>query len=392
MSNRTTPDPAILAAMAERTTSRRRFLGMGGLALGGLALGPTFLAACSSGSTSSGGGESAGSITMLNWPLYIENDDPTTSATLLGFTKATGIKVNYENSIDDNDSFNTKYADTLDKGQGIGADLIVLTSWNAAAYIGANRVQAFDTGVFANKTNVLADLSNPNWDPGRRFSVPWAIGQTGLAYYPDKVGGTITDVNAIFDPKYKGKVTILSELRDTVGLTMLGMGYNPTTGTKAQMLEAIDKIGKARDAGQFRKVTGNSFTEDLELGDTWLAVGWSGDVASSTAYGNGSLSWVIPEQGGMKWVDNAMIPVGASNAKGANEFLNYVYTPAVAAPLYEAINYTSPVQGAVALMTPEAQASPFINPPAVPPLYDFNVLSPDDIEEVSRAYTAATEQ
>lgn len=391
MTSRPTPDPEILAAMAERTTSRRRFLGMSGLALGGLALGPTLLAACSSGSTSSGG-ESAGSITMLNWPLYIEDDDAATSPTLLGFTKATGIKVNYQNSIDDNDSFNTKYADTLDKGKGIGADIIVLTSWNAAAYIGANRVQAFDPAVFTNKKNVLTDLSNPNWDPGRTHSVPWAIGQTGLAYYPDKVGGTITDVNAIFDPKYKGKVTILSELRDTVGLTMLGMGYNPTTGTKAQMLEAIDKIGRARDAGQFRKVTGNSYTEDLELGDTWLAVGWSGDVASSAAYADGKLSWVIPQQGGMKWIDNAMIPVGASNAKGANEFLNYVYTPSVAAPLYEAINYTSPVQGATALMTPEAQASPFINPPATPPLYDFNVLSPDDIEEVSRAFTAATEQ
>ncbi|NCY16363.1 MAG: spermidine/putrescine ABC transporter substrate-binding protein [Actinobacteria bacterium] len=388
----TTPDPEILAAFAQRTTSRRRFLGMSGLALGGLALGPTFLAACSSGSSSDKASGDAGRITMLNWPLYIENDDPSTSATIAGFTKATGIKVTYDASIDGNESFNTKYADTLDKGKGIGADLIVLTSWNAAAYIGADRVQAFDDSVFVNKKNLLTDLTNPNWDPGRRFSVPWAIGQTGLAYYPDKVGGEITDVNAIFDPKFKGKVTILDELRDTVGLTMLGMGYNPTTGTKAQMLEAIDKIARARDDGQFRKVTGNSYTEDLELGDTWLAVGWSGDVASSTAYGEGTLSWAIPEQGGMKWIDNAMIPVGASNAKGANEFLNYVYTPAVAAPLYEAINYTSPVQGATALMTPEAQASPFINPPATPPLYDFNVLSPDDIEEVSRAFTAATEQ
>ncbi len=387
-----TPDPEILAAFAQRTTSRRRFLGMSGLALGGLALGPTFLAACSSDSDKDSASGGSGSITMLNWPLYIEDDDPSTSPTIAGFTKATGIKVNYEASIDDNEAFNTKYADTLDKGKGIGADLIVLTSWNAAAYIGANRVQAFDSSVFTNKKNVVSKLANPNWDPGRKYSVPWAIGQTGLAYYPDKVGGTITDVNAIFDPKYKGKVTILSELRDTVGLTMLGMGYNPTTGTKAQMLEAIDKIAKARDAGQFRKVTGNSYTEDLELGDTWLAVGWSGDVASSTAYAEGKLNWAIPQQGGMQWVDNAMIPVGASNAKGANEFLNYVYTPDVAAPLYEAINYEPPVQGAVALMSAEAQASPFINPPATPPLYEFNVLSPDDIEEVSRAFTAATEQ
>ena len=386
-----TPDPEILAAFAQHTTSRRRFLGMSGLALGGLALGPTFLAACSSDSGSDNASGGSKSITMLNWPLYIEDDDPTTSPTLKGFTDATGIKITYEASIDGNESFNTKYADTLDKGRGIGADIIVLTSWNAAAYIGADRVQAFDSTVFANKTNVVSKLANPDWDPGRRFSVPWAIGQTGIAYYPDKVGGKLTDVNAIFDPKFKGKVTILDELRDTVGLTMLGMGYNPTTGTKDQMLEAVAKIGRARDEGQFKKVTGNSYTEDLELGDTWLAVAWSGDVGSLQA-SNPDLEWLIPEQGGMQWVDNAMIPVGAGNAEGANAFLNYVYTPEVAAGLYEAISYESPVKGALALMTPEAQASPYINPPATPPLYEFNVLSADEIEEVSRAFTEATQQ
>jgi spermidine/putrescine transport system substrate-binding protein len=386
-----TPDPEILAAFAQHTTSRRRFLGMSGLALGGLALGPTFLAACSSDSGSNNASGGSKSITMLNWPLYIENDDPSTSPTLKGFTDATGIKITYEASIDGNESFNTKYTDTLDKGRGIGADIIVLTSWNAAAYIGANRVQAFDSSVFANKSNVVSKLANPNWDPDRKFSVPWAIGQTGIAYYPDKVGGKLTDVNAIFDPKFKGKVTVLDELRDTVGLTMLGMGNNPSTGTVSQMLAAVDKIEKARDAGQFKKVTGNSYTEDLEVGDTWIAVAWSGDVAQLQA-DNPGIEWVIPSQGGMLWVDNAMIPVGAKNPEGANKLLNYVYDPAVAGPLYESILYIPPVTGAETYMTATAQASPFIVPPATPPLYEFDVISPEAAEEVERAFVAATEQ
>ena len=119
---------------AQNQTSRRRFLGMSGLALGGLAVGPTLLSACSSGSSSSTGDSGgSGSVTVLNWPLYIEGDEPSTSATLKGFTDSTGIKVNYQNSIDGNESFNTKYQATLENGKGIGADLIVLTSWNAAA-------------------------------------------------------------------------------------------------------------------------------------------------------------------------------------------------------------------------------------------------------------------
>ncbi len=83
-------DPELLEAMAQHRTSRRRFLGMGGLALGGLAMGPTLLAACSSDSSSSGGGSSDG-ITVLNWPLYIEGDEPSTSATLKGFTTKIAI-------------------------------------------------------------------------------------------------------------------------------------------------------------------------------------------------------------------------------------------------------------------------------------------------------------
>jgi spermidine/putrescine transport system substrate-binding protein len=382
-------DPQILEAMAQHRTSRRRFLGMGGLALGGLAMGPTLLAACSSDSSSSGG--SSDGITMLNWPLYIEGDEPSTSATLKGFTDSTGIKVNYKNSIDGNESFNTKYQATLEKGKGIGADLIVLTSWNAAAYIGAGLVQPFDTATFTNKKNVISRLSNPSWDPGRANSIPWAVGQTGLAYWPEKVGGKITDVNAIFDPKFKGKVTILDELRDTVGLTMLGMGTNPSSGSLPQMLAAVDKIGKARDAGQFKKVTGNSYTEDLQTKDTWIAVAWSGDIAQLQA-DNPGLEWVIPSQGGMLWVDNAMIPVGAKNPEGANKLLNYVYDPAIAGPLYESIQYIPPVTGATQYMTAKAQVSPFIVPPATPPLYEFDVISPEATEEVSRAFVAATEQ
>ena len=94
----------------------------------------------------------------------------------------------------------------------------------------------------------------------------------------------------------------------------------------------------------------------------------------------------------MLWVDNAMIPVGEKNPEGANKLLNYVYDPAVAGPLYESIQYIPPVTGAEKYMTAAAQASPFIVPPATPPLYEFDVISPDVAEEVERAFVAATEQ
>lgn len=387
-------DPRILAALSAQRPSRRRFLGMSGVALGGLALGPTLLAACggdsstSSGGTSGGGG---GSLTMLNWPFYIENDEPETSVLLTGFTDSTGITVDYQTVIDSNEDFNTKYLETLAGGEGIGADLIVLTSWNCADYIAQGLVQDFDAANFPNKSNIIERLANPEWDPGRAASIPWAVGQTGLAYYPDKVGGEITDVNAIFDPKFAGRVTVLDEMRDTVGLVLLGQDINPETATTDQMLAAVAKIGAARDAGQFRKITGNSYAEDLADGTAWISVAWSGDAASLIAEDE-NLAWVIPEQGGMIWADNAMIPVGAKNRANAEALLDYLYQPSVAGPFYEAISYIPPVIGAEAEMTPEGRESPFVVPPATPPLYEFDVLTPEQTEEVSRAFTAATQQ
>jgi spermidine/putrescine transport system substrate-binding protein len=403
-------DPQLLSHLADLRTSRRRFISRGAVLLGGAALGPTFLAACSSSKksgTSTGGTTettTAGadmealrgtSMTMFNWPLYIENDDASTSPTIKGFTDQTGVKVTYESNIDGNDTFTTKYQPDLEAGNGIGADLIVLTSWMAAQYVEKGWVEPWPEAYFPNKSNVVDSQANPEWDANRTHSIPWAMGQTGIAYWPSKCGGTLDSVNALFDPKFKGKVTILDEMRDSVGLTMLGMGNDPTTDGLEQENAAIAKIGAARDGGQFRKITGNGYTEDLQLGDTWLCMAWSGDIASLKADNPDladSIEFFIPTEGGMTFVDNAMIPVGAKNPNGAAAFMNYVYDPSVAGPLYEAINYVSPVKGAIDYMSAEAKQSIYINPAADSKLYEFRILPPAEDEELSRAFTAATEQ
>lgn len=391
MSNHSS-DPQILAALAEHRASRRRFLGMGGVALGGLVMGPALLAACGGGSESSSGtGGGGGSITVLTWPFYIEGDEPDASPTLRAFTEQTGTTVNWESSIDSNEGFFTKYGDALDAGEDIGADLIVLTSWAAAQAIDNGWVQPFDAAAFPNKANVIASQANPSWDPGRAQSIPWALGQTGYAYWPDKTGGPVTQADAIFDPAFKGKVTVLDEMRDTVGFALLAMGVNPSTATLAQMTAAVDMIAAARDAGQFKQIAGNSYTEDLELGDTWLAVAWSGD-AYSLQEGSPDLAWTIPQQGGMLWADNALIPKGAKNKAGAEAFLNFVYQPQVAGPLYESIAYIPPVQGATQYMELTPALTPFVEPTSPPALYEFPVLSEADTETLTRAFIAATQQ
>ena len=382
--------------------SRRDFLVRSGLLVAG---GSSVLAACSSDSDSdsgatdsvasgSGGSGSSGKkgvVRIGTWPLYIENDtDPQESATIKAFTKATGIKVEYSSTIDGNDSFTSKYEGDLKAGKDIGFDVVVPTSWMAARWIKNGWTQEIPADLVPNKVNLIDSLANPAWDAGRKFSLPYSIIQTGIAYYPDKVGGEITSMADFLNPKLKGKVTLLSELRDAVGLFLLADGVKPEDASIDQCLAAVAKIKAARSAGQFRKVTGNGYIEDLRLGDVAAAMAWSGDVASIQAE-KPDLKWVLPSDGAMSSVDTMIIPKGG-NAEMAAAWMNFLYDPTVSGPLFESISYSSPVKDAGKSMSAEAASNLLINPAADANLREFRVLSDEESVTLETAFAEATQQ
>ncbi len=336
------------------------------------------------------GGEPGSTVSFLNWPMYIENDDASTSPTLRLFTESTGIKVDYRPEIDSNDGFWTKYEPFLAKGDGIGADLVVLTSWLAARFIEQGFAQPFDTTAFPNKANVTSSRANPSWDPGRTRSIPWTVGQTGIAYFPDKVGGRIESISDLLAPALRNRVSILDEWRDTLGLFMLDLGLDPTKANLNEAKQAMAVIKKARDAGQFRKIAGNSYTDDLLTGEVWAAVAWSGDIASLKKDAPG-IEFVLPPKGAMSFTDNALIPIGAKNPRGAAMLLNNVYDPTVAGPLYEAISYVPSVRGAAQYMTAAGSSNPFINPPKGSKLYEFDAVPADVDAELATLFVEATQ-
>lgn len=378
-----------------RSLSRREFLLRSGLvALGG----PAFLAACggksddsaASGSASSGG-DDKGTVRIASWPFYIENDqDPKSAPTIANFMKSTGINVDYKPTIDGNDSFTAKYEGDLKAGKGIGFDIAIPTSWMCSRWIQNGWAEEIPADLVPNKANVLDRMANPAWDPGRKYTLPYAIGQVGIAYYPDKVGGEITSMADLLSPDLKGKVTILSEMRDIVGLFLLADGVKPEDAPIEACLAAIEKVKKARAAGQFREVTGNSYIEDLGLGDIAAAVAWSGDVASLQKE-KPELKWVLPKEGAMSFVDTMLIPKGG-NVDLAAAWMNYLYDPTVSGPLFEAISYSSPVKDAGASMSADAASNPLINPSADADIHEFRDLTPEEAEQLETAFAAATQQ
>lgn len=379
---------------------RRRFLGRAGMLAGAVALSPAILAACggdddSSGSNATGGTGSKNqcgrptqstekTLAISNWPLYIDKN------TVKQFQQSSGIKTTYKEDYNDNEEYYAKVRPTLKECKSIGRDLIVSTDWMAARLIGLGWIAKMDSSKVPNKKNLVSTLASPSWDPNRDYSLPWQSGMTGIAYNKKQVKKPITAIKDLLDPAYKGKVTFLSEMRDTVGLFMLADGKDPAKPTFDSAKSAFDEIEKAATSGQVRRFTGNDYADDLTSGNVIAAIAWSGDVVQLQA-DNPDLEFVIPDDGGMIWADNMLIPAPSTHYATAEEWMDYVYDPKHAAQITEEVQYISPVQGVGDVLKetdPKLANNPLVNPPAdlQSKLHLFGGLTPDVEQQFNQRF------
>ena len=322
------------------------------LAIAGLALAAALgIAACGSGGgiESSGGGSASvetakvsgkpsGDMTISNWPLYIDKQ------TVPDFEKKTGVSVDYIEDVNDNQEFFGKLQPQLADGQSGGRSIVVVTDWMAQKMYDLGYVQNLDKAAIPNvEKNLVPTLQHRPIDPKDAYAVPWQSGMTGLIVRTD-LAPDIKSVCDLFDPKYKGKVDMLTEMRDTVPLVMKCQGVDLSKATEQDWLSAIDKIGQAADDGQIRRFTGNDYARDLTSGDVDAVIGWSGDAIQLQA-DNPDISFVMPKEGCMLWSDNMVIPVGAPNPTAAEAWMNYVYDPKNQAQITDYNYYVSPVSG-----------------------------------------------
>jgi spermidine/putrescine transport system substrate-binding protein len=355
-----------------------------------LALG---LTACGGGG-GGGGGDSSdaetakagpvkGELTISNWPGYIDPGEEGEVGTVAEFEKETGVSVKYIEDVNDNEEFFGKMQPQLDQGESGGRSIFVVTDWMAKDMYDLGYLQEINPDdlptVFE---NLASNLRDPSFDPGRKFSIPWQSGMTGIWVDKSKAP-EIKSVNDLFDPKYKGKVTMLTEMRDSVALVMKAEGVDPAEASNEDWLKAVDKIDAAADSGQIRRFTGNDYNEDLNAGNVVAAIGWSGDAS---IIGNENAEWVMPTEGCVLWSDNMVIPVGAPNTPAALGWMEFVYEPKVAVELAEYITYVSPVEGIKELASPELAKNPLVFPT---PEFQKNCstqVSPPDVEEVEEAW------
>lgn len=378
--------------------TRRRVLG-GAAAIGGVAV----LTACGTKGQKSDGAASQAPdksdtekvVNWSNWPEYIDVDDKTQSRPSLDeFTKQTGIKVNYTEDVNDNDQFFAKIRPLLAGGQDTGRDTFCLTDWMASRLIQLGWVQELDQANIPNITNLDPSLKDVQFDPGRKYSLPWQSGFTGIGYNPKSTGGAKIETieQLLTDPSLKGKVTLLTEMRDTVGLVMIELGIDPADFTDDDFNAAIAKIQQAVDAGQIASFTGNDYGKGLSSGDIAACIAWTGDVVQLKA-DNPDLGYVLPAKGHMAWSDNFLIPNLAQHKKNAEVMINYYYDPKPAAQVADYVNYITPVIGAKELLLaedPEIAENPLIFPDDEVRARSkvFRALTPDEETRYNAAFQA----
>ena len=324
-------------------------------------------------------------LTISNWPYYIDKK----RVTIKNFDAKYGGKTKYTEDVNDNEEFFGKVRQQLAQGRDIGRDIMVLTDFMAARNVRLGYLEPLDKANIPNIKNLEPTLQNPSWDPGRKYSLPWQTYMTAIGYNKSKVP-EINSFEQMFDPKYKGRVSMLSDARDASNLIMLKNGVKPEDAKIDDVLAAIEEIDKINRTGQIRRFTGNDYTTDLAKGNLWIAQAYSGDIVQLE---NPDLKFVIPEQGGSLGVDNMLMPKHAQHYYAAETFMNYVYDPEVQAILTAYIQYVSPVAGVKEVLEktdPKLAQNPLVFPDeaTLAKLHGYPNLNEDEERQMNEAMQA----
>ncbi|MET0453758.1 MAG: spermidine/putrescine ABC transporter substrate-binding protein [Mycobacterium sp.] len=380
-------DPRLMSRLASSRTSRRRFLGGGAAAAAAFALGPSFLAACSSGG-GGGGGEVSSALRISNWPAYMA------PGFVDEFQKSSSLTVDYKEDFNDNEQWFAKVKEPLQRKQDIGCDLAVPTTFMASRLQQLGWLNELNKSNIPNIDNLRPDLLEASVDPGRKFSAPYMSGFVGLGYNKAATGRPITKIEDLWDPAFKGRVSLFSDQQDALGMIMMSQGNSIEQPTNETVQKAVDLVREQNDKGQIRKFTGNDYIEDLASGNLVIAQAYSGDIVQLKA-DNPDMEFILPESGGTTFVDTMVIPQTSQHQDWAETWINYLYDRANYAKLVAFVQYIpvlSDMTDELAKVDPDAANNPLINPPAemIANAKGWPGLTDKQTQDFNTAYAAVT--
>jgi len=379
-------DPRLLPRFTVARATRRQFLGRSAAAAAVLAIGPSLVAAC--GSKPGPSAPVSNALRISNWPFYMAD------GFIADFQNKAGITVDYREDFNDNEEWFAKVNELLSRKQDIGCDLVVPTSFMVGRLHSLGWLNNFNAANIPNLKNMRPDLLNATVDPGRKFSAPYMSGLVGLAYNRAVTGRDIKTIEDLWDPAFKGKISMFADAQDGLGMIMLSQGNSPENPTTETVRKAVDLVKEQKDKGQVRKFTGNDYINDLAAGNVIAGQAYSGDIVQLQA-DNPDLQFVVPVTGGTIFIDTMVIPYTTQHQDWAETWINYVYDRQNYARLIAHIKYVpvlSNMLDDLNKIDPKLAANPLINPP--PSVLDnvksWPALSDQQTQEFNKMYAAVT--
>lgn len=356
-----------------RELTRRRFLQAAG-ALGAAAAAAPLLAACA---------READRLSFLNWQDYIAPE------TIPRFERETGIDVTYQ-TYASNDELEGLLilAGRPRRGGRTGStfDLIVPSDNFVVRFRRLGLLQELDLSRIGNLDNLRPELRTPAFDPGNRYTVPWATGTTGIAYdtrvIPEPPGWEV-----FLDERFSGRMTVLAEIRDAFAASLFSLGLDPNTTSARDISAAADRLIEMK--GVIREFDSARYVEDLAGGALVAAQAYSSDFQLARRE-NPSLAFVLPPEGALRWVDALATPVGAPHAGSPERFIEYFLRPEVSAEVAAFARVDTGNSAAEQLLDPAILEDPVVFPPEAE--LSRLAFTADLGEEVEERYRAEWER
>ena len=298
---------------------------------------------------------------LYNWNNYISDD------TVRRFEAHCNCRLK-QDYYSDNEEMLAK----LEAG-AVGYDLLVPTGNAVESLIRRKALREMDKARLPHLANIKPELLDAWFDPGNRYSVPYATSVTLIGYNVEKIRklGLPTDTWAlIFEPRHlekiKGRVTVLNSQRELMAAAMRYLGYSVQEREPAKWDEAKRLILRAKP--YWAAFSNSTYIKDLAIGTVWVAHGYSNDMFraqqdAATAKRPFSIGFATPKEGAVLAVDNFVMHTSGRRPDLAHRFIDFMLEGRNAADVSNLIGAGNPNGAAMPYVLPEIAANPAIFPP-----------------------------